>query len=83
MRSMPRKKALKWSCLILLAGVAIAFVGLLARQTAVALVGPAVIVGSIVFHIVFYRCPHCGSYLGRNTGPYCPECGKEVDRTEK
>ena len=29
------------------------------------------------------RCPHCGSYLGRNTGPYCPECGKEVDRTEK
>jgi len=43
-------------------------------------VGMAAMVGALVFRIVFYRCPHCGRYLDRNSGKYCQYCGKETGR---
>ena len=33
----------------------------------------------LVFHFLFYRCPHCGAYLGRNLPDgFCPRCGKKL-----
>lgn len=33
-----------------------------------------------IFWIIFGRCPHCGSYLGRHgdVGKYCPHCGERI-----
>ena len=38
-------------------------------------------IGGIVWHIVFVRCPHCGhSFSPRaSISNYCPECGKKLE----
>lgn len=33
-------------------------------------------------HLIFYRCPHCGKFLDRSTGDYCPYCGQQMDPEE-
>lgn len=37
----------------------------------------ALIFAVVIFQIIFYRCPHCGKYLGRTTGRHCPYCGEK------
>ncbi|MGI6014060.1 MAG: hypothetical protein ACOX7K_07220 [Oscillospiraceae bacterium] len=32
----------------------------------------------LMVHIVFWRCPHCGAFLGRDAGKYCRNCGAEL-----
>ena len=37
-----------------------------------------------IFSLIFYRCPHCGRYLGGKRGltfadRYCPGCGERVE----
>jgi len=27
---------------------------------------------------IFWRCPHCGSQLGRDIGRFCQHCGMEL-----
>ena len=44
-----------------------------------AIVGMIILILDSVFYLIFYRCPHCGEYLGQNTGKYCPNCGKKVN----
>lgn len=36
-------------------------------------------IAGIALHILWMRCPHCGTYLDRNGGQYCQHCGKEID----
>jgi len=38
-------------------------------------------IGGIVWHIVFVRCPHCGhSFNPRaSISNYCPDCGKKLE----
>ncbi len=42
----------------------------------------AVLVLDLVLVWLFYRCPHCNSYLGRigTQASFCPHCGKELPR---
>lgn len=34
----------------------------------------------LAMYIAFWRCPHCGRFLGRDVGDYCTHCGKKLDR---
>lgn len=38
-------------------------------------------IGYLVLNWIWWRCPHCGSYLHK-LGPgaeYCPHCGKKLE----
>ena len=39
-------------------------------------------VALVAVSLTFWRCPHCGEYLGRNVGQYCTHCGKKLDDLE-
>ena len=32
----------------------------------------------VTVRIVFWKCPHCGKLLGRNTKYFCSYCGKKL-----
>ncbi len=32
----------------------------------------------IIIRILFWRCPYCEKYIGRDLGKYCRNCGKEL-----
>ena len=34
---------------------------------------------SIALNFVWWRCPNCGEWLGRNGGKYCSHCGEKID----
>ena len=38
-------------------------------------------IGGIVWHIDFVRCPHCGHHFNprASISNYCPECGKKLE----
>ena len=44
-------------------------------------VGLILMISGIVWHILFIRCPHCGSpfHLRGGIPKHCPECGKYID----
>lgn len=45
------------------------------------IVGAVLMFGSIIFEMIFLRCPHCNkelSSIGR-LGDYCPHCGGRLD----
>lgn len=60
-------------------GVLIALVGMALSSVPVMVIGLVVLVSGIVFYFLFYRCPHCGRYLDRSTGEFCPYCGARVN----
>ena len=39
-------------------------------------VGFAVV--TVIFWLIFGRCPTCGGYLGSGGGKYCPHCGEKL-----
>lgn len=43
-------------------------------------IGIVLMICAILTHFIFYRCPHCGRFLDRSTGEFCPCCGKEIDQ---
>lgn len=49
------------------------------EQVAVIMMGLLTMFASLIYHVLFYRCPHCGKFLDRSTGEYCPACGKKVN----
>ena len=45
------------------------------------IVGIILIVITLVYCLVVFRCPHCGSLLGTRTIPeYCPHCGRKLEK---
>ena len=69
-------RAVFWRLLFL--GAIFGFIGAFTEARIWMIVGVCVMTASAVFYVIFYRCPHCGSYLDRNTGEFCPNCGKEI-----
>ena len=41
--------------------------------------GLILMVSAAVLRFMFDRCPHCGGFLGRSPGSFCPHCGKKID----
>ena len=46
------------------------------------IVGLILIISGMVWHVLFVRCPHCGSILRLRGGipKHCPNCGKYIDK---
>ena len=63
----------------MLLGALIIFLGMRLDREAVCVAGTAVVILSLVFYVVFVRCPHCGRCLGYAWGDHCPFCGKPFD----
>ena len=43
------------------------------------IVGLILVIITLIYCLVVFRCPHCGSLLGTRTIPeYCPHCGKKL-----
>ena len=51
-------------------------------MTAGVILGLILIVMGMIWHILFVRCPHCGSHLSlrRAIPRNCPWCGKRIDK---
>lgn len=65
--------------MILLIGLILGLAGVAGGKIIIVTIGIIVMVCSILFRVMFYRCPHCGKFLDRSTGEYCPYCGKRVN----
>jgi 4-diphosphocytidyl-2-C-methyl-D-erythritol kinase len=79
MKELTPKKANAICIIMLIAGALIGYLGVFLEILPLSVVGVIIMIGSIAFRIVFYRCPHCGRYLDRSSGGYCPYCGKNVN----
>ena len=45
------------------------------------IVGMILVILTLVYCLVVFRCPHCGSLLGTRTIPeYCPHCGEKLEK---
>ena len=47
--------------------------------TALTVIGVLLVIAGLIIHFAYYRCPHCGRFLDRSTGAYCPYCGKKME----
>ena len=80
---MSLKEKTRLTTVIMLAGALVGCVGAYINLT-VTLIGAAMMVGGLMLHLRWYRCPHCGASLGRNGIPrFCPNCGETIDPDEK
>lgn len=59
-------------------GLLVAFVGLLSYEV-FCFAGVVIIMAAVVFRMIFFRCPYCGTYLDRGNPTYCPKCGEKVN----
>lgn len=37
-------------------------------------------VGCLLVNLIFWRCPKCGKWLGRDSKNFCTHCGAPLDR---
>ena len=66
-------------CAILIIGFIVAFCGVPKETSTITVIGVAIMCFAIIFRVIFYRCLHCGKYLDRSTGEYCPYCRETVN----
>lgn len=79
MNRLSPKKVNRLYIIILIVSALIAFIGVFTEKNALCVIGIVAIFADIAFRLVCYRCPHCGEYLDRSSGDFCPYCGKEVN----
>ena len=79
MNKLSPKKVNELYIIILLAGAVITMIGAFTEKTVPSVIGIVVIFANIAFRLICYRCPHCGKYLDRSSGDFCPYCGKEIN----
>lgn len=79
MKNLKPKKVQKYFWIFLILGALIGYAGVAAEIELLSFFGMLVIFLDIIFRVIFYRCPHCGRYLDRSTGEFCPYCGKNVN----
>ena len=60
-------------------GAVLALVGAMVEVTALIVIGVLLVIAGLIIHFAYYRCPHCGRFLDRSTGAYCPYCGKKME----
>lgn len=82
MKKITPKQVRARTSIILGIGLLIALCGVDLEISAFSMVGLLIMFSSIIYHVIFYRCPHCGKFLDRNTGEFCPGCGKKVNEME-
>ena len=55
------------------------FVGAIYHSYIFLLFGLGLTVITLVFSFIFWRCPECGGFLGRDRCKYCRHCGAKLD----
>ena len=40
--------------------------------------GGLLLAAGLVLDVVWIRCPHCGTWLGKYPGEYCSSCGEKI-----
>ena len=70
---------------MLVGGMFVGIAGALAAAYWLVGLGAALMVGSLIFFLTKWACPHCGWHLGRfRSGmDYCPHCGERLDFNER
>lgn len=63
--------------------VVIVAIGSLLENLPICVIGFVLMIGAVVFNLVFNRCPRCGRHLGRDGGEYCRHCGVKFDEVQK
>ena len=77
---MKLKYVRKRTFIILGVGLLVALLGIaMKQQTTLIMLGLLMMFSSVIHHVIFYRCPHCGEFLDRSTGEFCSNCGKKVN----
>lgn len=76
---LPKKVRSIFRC-ILTAGALIGFAGVLTKTDFLSVLGIIVMICSVIFHFLFYKCPYCGKFLDRSTGDFCPYCGRKMEK---
>lgn len=61
------------------AGAVLDLGGALVQSALLIVAGLLLLIVALVLHFTYYRCPHCGRFLDRSTGAYCPYCGKKME----
>ena len=79
MKKLKPKTVHRLCWLFLLIGAIIALCGIPVESNVFILIGLVVMCCTLIFRVIFYRCPHCGKYLDRSTGLYCPYCRGNVN----
>ena len=74
------KKASFIGIVMLAVGAAIGYIGAYIEIFLLVGIGLALMIFSLIWRVIFYRCPHCNKYLDRSSGEFCPYCGKEVNK---
>ncbi|EOS66489.1 hypothetical protein [Oscillibacter sp. 1-3] len=63
--------------------IAVLAIGGLFAAMANGVVGAVMLLAALGLYNIWWRCPHCGKFLGRKHELHCRYCGKAVDRTAK
>ena len=79
MRKCNPKKINTIALVIIFVGALIGFCGIAREIDFLVIIGMIVVISSIIFRLIFYRCPHCSQFLDRSTGEYCPYCGEKIN----
>lgn len=77
---MTLKKLLELRTYFLLGGAVCILLGVFTKQTVFMVLTYVVILAYFVLTCIFWKCPHCGKYLGRSIGEYCPHCGEKLEK---
>ncbi len=57
-------------------------IGQISKVMAFPIAGVVFAFAGLIWNLIFYRCPHCRGYLGRNfPDGYCPHCGRKLEDT--
>ncbi len=75
---MNAKKANIIFWVMLVVGALLGGIGSTEGMQWLSMLGIAIMMGGLVLKVLLYRCPHCGKYLDRSSGDFCPYCGKNL-----
>ena len=83
MKHIPLKVVKKISVIFSVLGLLLVIIGICLGTTTglvLWLTGVVILVGVIIFTILFRRCPYCGEFLKVGfQNFYCPHCGNYID----
>ncbi len=80
MKKLTPKRVNNIFLVVFLMGLITGALGIGTEIKAMLAVGMIIMITSIILRLFFYCCPHCGKYLDRSTGEYCPYCGEKVNK---
>ena len=83
MRKMSLKTVRKIFHWVLGIGILLEIVAACADSAFLSIFTIVLLFGDVIFHLIFYRCPSCGSHIDvRARGTYCPFCGEKIFEEE-